>query len=187
MKDDKTVFGFWIFLMSDAIIFGALFATYAILHGNTFGGPGGKVLFDMPFAFAETIILLASTFTVGLAVMAVNSVKVKKALAWFAVTFVLGATFVTLEIGEFSRFIASGNGPQRSGFLSSYFALVGMHGLHVTLGLLWMVFIMIQISRRGINKFNLSNLNSLGLFWHFLDIIWIFIFTIVYLMGAIGI
>ncbi len=182
---DKFVFGFWVYLMTDLIVFAALFATYAVLRGNTFGGPDGGHLFSLSNALAETLILLTSSFTCGLAMLAVRSNKKNQAMVWFIVTFLLGATFLTLELMEFSGLAASGNSPQRSAFLSAFFTLVGTHGLHITIGLLWMVVAIVQIQLRGLTPFVVSKLERLSLFWHFLDIIWIFIFTVVYLMGRV--
>jgi len=183
--NDKTVFSFWIYLMTDLIIFAALFAAYAVLHRNTFGGPSSNNLFDLPFALMETLVLLTSSFTCGLAMIAVQRNNKNQTLIWFGVTFVLGLTFLTLEISEFSRFVHEGNSWQRSAFLSSFFTLVGTHGLHIASGLLWMVIAMILVWYRGLTSNAISKLTLLSLFWHFLDIVWIFIFTIVYLMGVI--
>jgi cytochrome o ubiquinol oxidase subunit 3 len=183
---DRVVFGLWVYLMTDLIVFGALFATYAVLRNATAGGASGKELFSMPGALTETLILLASSFTSSLAMLAVNGKNAKKAMLWFGVTFLLGLAFLGLELKEFSAFIAEGNGPQRSAFLSSFFALVGTHGLHIATGLLWMVVSMVQIKVRGLTPFITSKLERLSLFWHFLDIVWIFIFTFVYLMSQTG-
>ena len=183
-KTDKAVFGFWVYLMTDLIMFGALFATYAVLRGNSFGGPGEDQLFNLPNALAETLILLTSSFTCGLAMLAVRSGKANRAIAWFSATFVLGVTFLGFELAEFSKLIADGNGPQRSAFLSAFFTLVGTHGLHIAIGLLWMAVSIVQIKMRGLSPFVDSKLTRLSLFWHFLDVVWIFIFTIVYLMGV---
>jgi cytochrome o ubiquinol oxidase subunit 3 len=180
---DRHAFGFWVYLMTDLIIFGVLFAVYAILQGNTFGGPGPSQLFSLPTALADTLILLTSSFTCGLAMLAAEQKKAGQTIAWLIATFVLGATFLTLELNEFSRFIAAGNSPQRSAFLSSFFTLVGTHGLHISVGLLWIVVAIIQIWVRGLTSSVVSKINRFTLFWHFLDIVWIFIFTVVYLMG----
>jgi cytochrome o ubiquinol oxidase subunit 3 len=188
MKEDavseKYILGFWVYLMTDLIMFAALFATYAVLRNSTFGGPSGGTLFSLPSALAETFILLTSSFTCGLATLAAHRGKARQTMAWFGVTFVLGITFLTLELREFSGFIASGNGPQRSAFLSSFFTLVGTHGLHIAVGLLWMIVSMVQIKLRGLTPAVTSKLSRLALFWHFLDLVWIFIFTVVYLMGV---
>jgi len=182
-NNDKHVFGFWVYLMTDLIIFGVLFAAYAVLQGNTFGGPSGQQLFSLPSALADTLILLTSSFTCGLAMLAAQSKKVNQTIAWLTVTFVLGATFLTLELTEFSRFAAAGNTPQRSAFLSSFFTLVGTHGLHIAVGLLWIIVSIVQLKLRGLTPAITSKITRFTLFWHFLDIVWIFIFTMVYLMG----
>jgi cytochrome o ubiquinol oxidase subunit 3 len=182
-SDDKHIFGFWIYLMSDLIIFGVLFATYAVLQGNTFGGPTAQQLFSLPSALTDTLVLLTSSFTCGLATIAAQNKKVTATIAWLVTTFVLGATFLMLELNEFSRFAASGNTPQRSAFLSSFFTLVSTHGLHIAVGLLWIIVAIIQIKLRGLTPSITSKLTRFTLFWHFLDIVWIFIFTMVYLMG----
>jgi cytochrome o ubiquinol oxidase subunit 3 len=180
---DRHVFGFWVYLMTDLVIFGVLFATYAVLQGNTFGGPSGQVLFSLSTALANTLILLTSSFTCGLAMLASQRGKVNQTITWLIATFILGSTFLMLELTEFSHFIAGGNGPQRSAFLSSFFTLVGTHGLHITVGLLWIIVAIVQIKIRGLTPSIVSKLTRFSLFWHFLDIVWIFIFTMVYLMG----
>jgi len=140
--NDKTIFGFWVYLMTDLVMFAALFATYAVLRGNTFGGPTAGELLSLKTALAETLILLTSSFTCGLAMIAVQQGKVKQTIAWFGTTFTLGAAFLALELTEFSRFAADGNSWTRSAFLSSFFALVGTHGLHVTVGIVWLITLM---------------------------------------------
>ncbi len=184
--DDKTTFGFWVYLMTDCILFATLFATYAVLHNKTFGGPGAPELFSLPFVLTETLILLTSSFTAGLATLATHAGKKVQVLAWLAVTFLLGVAFLTMELTEFSHLIAEGNSWARSGFLSAFFTLVGTHGLHITAGLIWMGTLMVQVMRRGLEAPVVRRLTLLSLFWHFLDIIWIFIFTIVYLMGVLS-
>lgn len=181
----KTLLGFWIYLMSDCILFGTLFAAYAVLHNNTFGGLGAKELFSLPFALSETMILLTSSFTCGLAMVAAHREQKNKVLAWYGITFLLGVAFLALELYEFHHLYVSGNSWHRSGFLSAYFTLVGTHGLHITLGLLWIIVFAWQVFKRGVTPVVLRRLTCLGMFWHFLDIVWIFIFTIVYLMGAL--
>jgi cytochrome o ubiquinol oxidase subunit III len=185
-ESDKTIFGFWVYLMTDLLMFAALFATFAVLRNNTFGGPPGKELFNLPYVFVETMILLTSSFTAGLGVIAAHHKKKSAVIALFGITLTLGLIFLGMELSEFSRLIADGNGFQRSGFLSSFFTLVGTHGLHITFGSLWMVILLIQIFRKGLTEGNVRKLTLLSLFWHFLDIVWIFIFTTVYLMGAIS-
>ena len=184
--EDKALFGFWAYLMSDCLIFGSLFAAYAVLHTSTYGGPVAKELFSLPFVLIETLILLASTFTYGLvSLYAHHQGSIKKVLMWLVVTFLLGSSFLYLELSEFYKLIMEGNGPGRSAFLSAFFTLVGTHGLHIIAGLIWMANLFIQFLRSGVTSVTIRKMSVLGLFWHFLDIIWIFIFTIVYLMGAI--
>jgi cytochrome o ubiquinol oxidase subunit 3 len=183
-SNEKTLLGFWIYLMTDCILFGSLFATYIVLHNNTFGGPDGSQLFDMPAILVETLVLLTSSFTCGLAMLAVQQRSRKWTIFWFSFTFILGVIFLTMELSEFSHLIAEGNSWQRSGFLSAFFTLVGTHGLHISIGLLWMVVMGWQLLRKGFTTGNVRRLTLLSMFWHFLDIIWIFIFTFVYLMGA---
>ncbi len=180
---DKVVFGFWVYLMTDLLSFAVLFATFAVLRHSTFGGPSLRDLLDLPFALKETLILLTSSFTAGLAMIAVHGKAKRWALIWFGVTFLLGVAFLTLELTEFSHLVHDGNSWQRSASLSAFFALVGTHGLHIAVGLLWMLISMIVIWYRGLTLFVTSKLVRLSLFWHFLDIVWIFIFTIVYLLS----
>ncbi len=184
-NNEKTQFGFWVYLMTDLLMFAALFATFAVLRKNTFGGPSGRDLFNLQFALTETLILLTSSFTCGLGIIFAQKKKVKQTVIFFGITFLLGISFLGMEIYEFSHLITDGNSPQRSAFLSSFFTLVGTHGLHITSGLLWMIILFIQIFRKGLTDSNLRKLTLLSIFWHFLDIVWIFIFTIVYLMGAV--
>lgn len=181
----KTYLGFWIYLMTDCVLFASLFATYAVLHANTNGGPGGAELFDLPYVLAETLILLVSSFTAGLAILAAHQGARRQLMIWLGVTLVLGATFVGLEITEFAKLAAEGNSWQRSGFLSAFFTLVGTHGLHITVGLTWLGVMMAQVMRRGLEPNTIRRLTLFSLFWHFLDIIWIFIFTIVYMIGVL--
>ena len=183
--DNKAIFGFWIYIMSDCILFASIFATYAVLHNNVFGGPTSKELFSMPFVLVETFILLTSSFTYGLVMLALHEKNLNKVIFWLIITFLLGLSFVSMELYEFTSLFHEGNSWQRSAFLSSFFTLVGTHGLHVTCGLIWMLSLIIQLLKYGINGITLKKLSCLSLFWHFLDIVWIFVFTIVYLMGAI--
>lgn len=185
--DNKTLFGFWVYVMTDCVLFASLFATYAVLHNNTFGGPGAHMLFNLPYALKETLILLTSSFTCGLGLLAARSKDKKQVLAWYIVTFGLGIAFLFLEISEFARFVHDGNGWTRSGFLSSYFTLVGTHGLHITVGLIWMLVMMTRLYKLGFSRNNIRQLTLLSIFWHFLDVVWIFIFSVVYLFGGIGI
>lgn len=184
--DSKSLFGFWVYLMTDCVIFASLFATYAVLHNNTFGGPSAGGLFSLPLVLAETLILLTSSFTAGLAVLAAAQGAKKQVLALLAITFALGTAFLTLELTEFAKLASEGHSWQSSGFLSAFFTLVGTHGVHIAAGLLWMGALMVSVARQGLSGGNLRRLTLLSLFWHFLDLIWIFIFTIVYLFGAIA-
>ena len=193
--DDKVTFGFWVYLMSDCVLFATLFATFAVLRGATFGGPTSAELFSLPFVLVETIILLTSSFTVGLAVyFAAKSDKSQRSrplgqalqtLIALAATLVLGLLFLGMEVYEFAHLVAEGHGPSANAFLSAFFTLVGTHGLHVFFGALWMVVVMVHIVRAGLVPGTVRKLACLALFWHFLDVIWIFIFTFVYLFGAI--
>lgn len=186
---EMSLFGFWTYIMTDCVLFATLFATYLVLEGNTYGGPSGKDLFDLKFALAETLVLLMSSFTCGLAMLSVKSQTQKKIghlIFWFIVTFCLGATFVGMEVTEFLHFIREGNGPSRSGFLSGFFTLVGTHGLHVSFSLLWMIILLCLLIRDGkMTPLSWKRFDCLRLFWHFLDVVWIFLFTVVYLKGGI--
>jgi cytochrome o ubiquinol oxidase subunit 3 len=184
-SDSKTIFGFWVYLMTDCVLFATLFATYAVLHKNTAGGAGSNELFSLPFVLAETLILLTSSFICGLMMLAVHRRNTKLALVWLAATIILGLAFLGMELSEFSKLASEGNSWRRSGFLSAFFTLVGTHGLHITTGLLWAATLGVQIVRRGFTGGVTRRLMLFSLFWHFLDIVWIFIFTIVYLMGVL--
>lgn len=179
--NDRVLFGFWIYLMTDLLMFSVLFACYAVLHNNTFGGSTGSQLFSLPIALTETLLLLTSSFTNGIGMIAAREKNKKQTLIWFGITFILGLVFLLFELKEFSAFIQEGHTLQSSAFLSSFFILVGTHGLHITAGLLWMGITMLYIMKRGLNSHLIRKLTMLSLFWHFLDIVWIFIFTIVYL------
>jgi cytochrome o ubiquinol oxidase subunit III len=179
--NERTMFGFWVYLMTDLLMFSVLFACYAVLHGNNIGSPPARELFSLPLALQETLLLLTSSFTCGLAMLAARRGNKNLTLLLFYVTFVLGALFLRLELSEFSQFIREGHTLQTNAFLSSFFVLVGTHGLHITSGLLWMGVTMIYVMKRGLNEHLVRKLALLSLFWHFLDIVWIFIFTIVYL------
>jgi cytochrome o ubiquinol oxidase subunit 3 len=181
---DKTIFGFWVYIMTDCVLFASLFATYAVLHNNTAGGPGAAALFSMPFVPAETLILLTSSYTSGLGLLAAHRGKLNSVLFWFAITFLLGAAFLGLELHEFSNLVAEGHSWRTSGFLSAFFTLVGTHGLHITSGLIWMLVLITQVTKKGLVGNTVKRLTLLSYFWHFLDIVWIFIFTIVYMLGV---
>ena len=180
----RTVFGFWVYLMTDCVLFGILFATYMVLHTHTFGGPTAAQLFDLPFALAETLILLVSSLACGIAMLPSHRERKGWFTAWMGLTFLLGASFLVMEITEFHHFVVSGAGWQRSAFLSSFFTLVATHGAHIAVGLLWMVVLAVQVARRGMTLSVLRRLDCFRLFWHFLDVVWIFIFSIVYLLGV---
>ncbi len=177
-------FGFWLYLMSDLILFATLFATFIVLGRNYAGGPTGKELFDLPYLLGETLFLLGSSFTYGLVMLAGRDGRQQRVLMGLAVAFLLGLGFVSMEIHEFHGLVAAGWGPDKSAFLSSFFTLVGTHGTHVTFGLIWMAVMMGQVAVKGLTSPVQSRLLRLSMFWHFLDIIWIGIFSIVYLMGV---
>jgi cytochrome o ubiquinol oxidase subunit III len=170
--------------MSDLVLFATLFATFVVLSRNYAGGPTGKELFDLPYLLAETMFLLVSSLTCGLAMLALHAGKQKQVLIGLAVTFLLGLGFVAMEINEFHGLVAAGHGPDVSAFLSSFFTLVGTHGAHVTFGLIWMAVMIAQVAVKGLTSPVQSRLLRLSIFWHFLDLIWIGIFSIVYLMGV---
>ncbi len=174
-------YGFWLFLLSDIIIFSVFFAAYAVLSGETDGGPSGAELFDKTNVFIETACLLASSVTCGFASLAVQRHDKSAAYLWMTVTFILGFAFVSLERSEFAGMIAAGNGPSRSAFLSAFFTLVGTHGLHVTAGLCWILIMMLQIATLGFQPMVQRRFSCFSLFWHALDIVWVGVFTIVYL------
>jgi cytochrome o ubiquinol oxidase subunit 3 len=184
-EDSKTLLGFWTYLMTDCVLFASLFATFAVLRHNTFGGPGGEELFSLPFVLAETLILLTSSFSCGLGILFARENKKNLVLLMFGITFLLGASFLSLELNEFHKLAAEGNSWRRSGFLSAFFTLVGTHGAHISAGLIWIGVMMARVWQRGLSEVNIKRLTMLSLFWHFLDIVWIFIFTIVYMMGVI--
>jgi len=179
-------FGFWIYLMSDLVLFAALFATFAVLSHSTAGGPDGSTLFNLSHVFVETMFLLFSSAGYGMVTLAVQRGRDKAALGWLAVTFLLGIGFIAMELHEFHAMIVAGAGPSRSAFLSAFFTLVGTHGTHVSLGLVWMLVMMVQVFTKGLSAPVRARLLCLGMFWHFLDIVWIGVFTIVYLMGSMG-
>jgi cytochrome o ubiquinol oxidase subunit 3 len=180
----NTVYGFWVYLMTDCILFAGLFAAFAVLRDATAGGPSGKELFELNFVLVETFILLVSSLTSGMAMIALHKGNRARLQLWLAVTFLLGFAFICMEVYEFHHLIGEGAGPSRSAFLSSFFTLVGTHGLHVTSGLLWIAVLMAQISSKGLTSTMVTRLQCFSLFWHFLDIVWIGVFTVVYLMGA---
>ena len=183
--DNRILFGFWVYLMTDLLMFAILFAVYAVLHGNTAGGPDGGELFSSTLALTETLLLLTSSFTCGIGMIAARMGNKRQVLIWFGITFLLGLSFLGLELTEFAEFIHEGHTMGSSAFMSSFFTLVGTHGLHITSGLLWMALTLGYVIKRGLNRHMMRKLAMLSLFWHFLDIVWIFIFTIVYLMAFV--
>jgi cytochrome o ubiquinol oxidase subunit 3 len=182
---EEKEFGFWLYLMSDAAIFALLFATYMVMVGNTAGGLPGKDLFSLERAAGETALLLLSSTAFGFAAVALSAGERSRTVIWLLVTFALGAGFICLEVGEFWGMIQEGAPPERSGFLSAFFTLVGTHGLHVSIGLLWIAVMIGQVLFKGLTAPVASRLMRLGLFWHFLDIIWVVIFSVVYLPGLL--
>ncbi|MCY1164494.1 MAG: cytochrome o ubiquinol oxidase subunit III [Pseudomonadota bacterium] len=180
-----TLLGFWLYLMSDCLIFACLFACYAVLGRSYAAGPSGADLFDLPLVALNTSLLLLSSITYGFAMLEMQKKKLNAVLVWLGITGLLGAGFLGLEMYEFMHFIHEGAGPQRSAFLSSFFALVGTHGLHVFFGIIWLITLMFQVKRHGLGVENRRRLMCLSMFWHFLDVVWIGVFTFVYLMGAL--
>jgi len=183
--ENGTMLGFWIYLMSDCLIFAALFATYAVLGTSYAGGPSQAELFKLPTVALNTSMLLLSSITYGFAMLAMAKGNRGATLIWLGITGLFGAAFVGLELQEFGELIRDGAGPQRSAFLSSFFALVGTHGLHVSVGIVWLITLMVQVGRKGLIQANRRRLMCLSLFWHFLDVIWIGVFSFVYLIGVL--
>lgn len=183
--EQPTLLGFWLYLMSDTLLFACLFASYGVLGRSYAGGPSGAELFELPLVAINTSLLLLSSITYGFAVIEMNRQRRNSTLSWLAITGLLGAGFIGIELNEFGNLIHEGYGPQRSAFLSSFFALVGTHGLHVTFGIVWLVTLMAQVSLRGLTVENRRRLMCLSMFWHFLDVVWIGVFTFVYLMGVL--
>jgi cytochrome o ubiquinol oxidase subunit 3 len=181
----STMLGFWIYLMSDCLLFAILFACFAVLGGNYAAGPSPRDLFDLPQTALNTAMLLFSSITFGFAMLAMHAGRPGATRGWLAVTAAFGLAFLALEIREFTHMISIGATPQRSAFLSAFFTLVGTHGLHVTFGLVWIATMIVQVGRHGLILANQRRLMCLSLFWHFLDIIWIGVFTFVYLMGML--
>jgi cytochrome o ubiquinol oxidase subunit 3 len=181
-----TLLGFWLYLMSDCLIFAALFATYGVLSQSYAGGPSGADLFDLPLVALNTSFLLVSSITYGFAMLQMQQGKLSGTMLWLGITGILGVGFLGLEIYEFYHLIQLDAGPQTSGFLSAFFALVGTHGLHVVFGILWLVVLLVQLRMYGLTGANRRRLFCLSMFWHFLDVVWIGVFTIVYLMGSMS-
>jgi len=183
--ENGTLLGFWLYLMSDCLVFACLFAVYAVLGRNYAGGPTGAELFDLPLVAVNTSLLLLSSITYGFAMLAMQRNRLAPTQGWLAVTGLLGAGFIFLELREFAHLVQEGAGPQRSAFLSSFFTLVGTHGLHVTFGILWLLTLMAQLGKHGLCAANRRRLMCLSMFWHFLDVVWIAVFTVVYLLGVL--
>jgi cytochrome o ubiquinol oxidase subunit 3 len=181
----STLLGFWIYLMSDALIFATLFATYGVVSANYAGGPGPRQVFELPLVAVNTAMLLLSSITYGMAMIEMQAGRRTAVQAWLAVTGLFGAAFIGIELYEFAKLIGEGATPQRSAFLSAFFTLVGTHGLHVTFGLIWLAVMLIQAGRRGLDAEIRRRLTCLGMFWHLLDVVWIGVFTFVYLLGAL--
>lgn len=183
--DAMDVFGFWTYIMTDCVLFATLFAGFAVLHNNTFGGPALSELVSIPYILYETLFLLASNLTFGFSMLCLYKNYKNRAIFWLGCTFLLGLAFVVMEVSEFAMLVHEGHSWQSSGALSSFFTLVGTHGLHVSIGLLWILVMIVQLFMFKITPATTRRLTYLGLFWNFLDIVWIFVFTIVYLMEAI--
>lgn len=184
-EGSSTMLGFWIYLMSDCLIFAVLFATYGVLGGNYAAGPSPKDLFDLKLVALNTSMLLLSSITYGFAMLAMVKKRVAATQGWLAITALFGLAFVAIELYEFAHMIHEGATPQRSAFLSSFYTLVGTHGLHVSFGLIWLFTLMVQIGRHGLIPANTRRLMCLSMFWHFLDVIWIGVFSFVYLLGVL--
>ena len=183
--ENGTLLGFWLYLMSDCLVFACLFAAYGVLGRSYAAGPSGADLFDLSLVAINTALLLLSSITYGFAVLEMQRNRQSATLVWLALTGLLGAGFIGVELYEFAHLINEGAGPQRSAFLSSFFALVSTHGLHVTFGIVWLITLMVQVSRHGLIAANKRRLMCLSMFWHFLDVVWIGVFTFVYLMGSL--
>ena len=176
-------YGFWIFILSDIVMFSGLFAAYAVLSGNTAGGPRGAELFNLRNVFIETMCLLFSSYTCGLGALSAERREAGRFFIFAVLTFVLGAAFLVIEASEFAGMVERGAGPSRSAFLSGFFTLVGTHGVHVTSGLIWLIYLAAQVITKGLRAAVLRRLLCWSLFWHALDIVWVGVFTLVYLMG----
>jgi len=184
-SENGTLLGFWLYLMSDCLVFACLFACYGVLGRSYAGGPTGAEVFELPTVALNTALLLLSSITYGFGVLEMQRDRRGATLLWLAITGLLGAGFVAVELQEFAHLIHEGAGPQRSAFLSSFFTLVGTHGLHVSCGIVWLLTLMVQVGRHGLSSANRRRLLCLSMFWHFLDVVWIGVFTFVYLMGVL--
>ncbi len=183
--ENGTLLGFWIYLMSDCLVFACLFAAYGVLGREYAGGPTGAQVLELPTVAVNTTLLLLSSITYGFAVLEMQRDRRSPMLVWLVITGLLGAGFITLELTEFAHLIEHGAGPQRSAFLSSFFTLVGTHGLHVTCGIIWLIVLMVQVLKKGLITANKRRLLCLSMFWHFLDVVWVGVFSFVYLMGVL--
>ena len=179
------IFGFWVFIAAEVVLFSTLFAVYLVLHGNVAGGPTSQQLFDIRGFTIETFLLLTSSFTMGLGTYEMRRQNTKGVLAWVLITILLGLGFLGMEISEFAHYVSIGANISRSAFLSAFFVLVGTHGSHVTLGIFWILSILVQVMRKGVTPKTARKLFVVGLYWHFLDVVWVFIFTVVYLTGKV--
>ena len=184
--ENGTLLGFWLYLMSDCLIFACLFAVYGVLGRSYAAGPSGADLFELPLVALNTSMLLLSSITYGFAILEMQKKKVRSTIIWLGITGLFGLAFLGIEMFEFAHLIHEGAGPQRSAFLSAFFALVGTHGLHVTFGIIWLVVLMFQVGKHGLTTENKRRLTCLSMFWHFLDVVWIGVFTFVYLMGTLA-
>jgi cytochrome o ubiquinol oxidase subunit III len=180
----KTIFGFWTFLLTDFVLFATFFAAYAVLHDNTYGGPSGREIFRLSFTMVQTVILLTCSFISGLAGAAAHRKNKNWTIVLFGITFLLGIAFMWMEIADFSRLINAGNSWKKSAFLSAYFSLLGTHGIHMVLAILWIIVLIPPVFREGITLPSIRRLTCLRMFWQFLNVVWVFIFTIVYVMGG---
>lgn len=184
--ENSTLLGFWIYLMSDCLIFAVLFAAYAVLGKNYADSSTGAELFNLPLVALNTVLLLISSVTNGFSILQMNKNKLFNTMFWLGITGLIGSIFIGLELYEFIHLIAEGESPQKSGFLTSFFTLVGTHGLHVFFGIIWLITLMLQIRKKGLSTENNRRLICLSMFWHFLDVVWIFVFTFVYLIGSMS-
>ena len=180
----KTLFGFWVYLVTDFMLFATFFVTYAVYSRNTVGGPGPSELFHLPFALAQTLVLLASSFTIGIATALAHKNKKGASIAWFAITFLIAIVFMCMQFHEYGRLVSEGYTWSTNAFLSAFYTLVGMHTLHVIFGLIWFILFMISVISSGFTATNLRRVSCLKMFWQFIYVVWIFIFTIVYLIGV---
>ena len=183
--DNTDILGFWMYIMTDCLLFATLFAGFAVLHNNTYGGPALKELISLPYVLGETLFLLFSNLTFGFAILSMYKHKQRQLIGWLVVTMILGLGFVLMEVHEFIELARQGHGWWTSGAMSSFYSLVGTHGLHVSIGIFWMLVLTIQVAIFKVNPMMRRRLTYLGLFWNFLDIVWIFVFTVVYLIPCI--